>query len=265
MWGLPRSGIKLVSPALAGRFLTTEPPGKPPRAVLRCVLSPVPCGHPDWWAEGPWPERLPLSQLFLTPGLWLQPDLWLRLQAATPRSPSSWKEIQCCWLPRFWAFPGMSSRRGPELLCHGLHVSLRSPPPPPPPAPVLPAGASPSLRPFPRVFRPPGGQASVSRQQRMSLFMVDQRRGWVEAEERLPCSAAASGALPTPDLAWTPLGLPCAFVHWVCFLGEPLRVLETQPECVLQDTSSPPPCVLLTPSPLISTAFAPRDTPAGPV
>lgn len=89
--------------------------------------------------------------------------------------------------------------------------------------------------------------------------------GWVEAEERLPCSAAASGALPTPDLAWTPLGLPCAFVHWVCFLGEPPRVLETQPECVLQDMSSPPPCVLLTPSPLISTAFAPRDTPAGPV
>ena len=133
-WGLPRSGIKLVSPALAGRFLTTEPPGKPPRAVLRCVLSPVPCGHPDWWAEGAWPKRLPLSQLFLTPGLWLQPGLWLRLQAATPRSPSSWKEIQCCRLPRFWAFPGMSSRRGPELPCHGLHVSLRfSPPCPGPP------------------------------------------------------------------------------------------------------------------------------------
>ena len=29
IWDLPRSGIKPVSPALAGRFLTTEPLGKP--------------------------------------------------------------------------------------------------------------------------------------------------------------------------------------------------------------------------------------------
>ena len=29
MQGLPGPGIKLVSPALAGRFFTTEPPGKP--------------------------------------------------------------------------------------------------------------------------------------------------------------------------------------------------------------------------------------------
>ena len=28
MWNLPRSGIKPLSPALAGRFLTTKPPGK---------------------------------------------------------------------------------------------------------------------------------------------------------------------------------------------------------------------------------------------
>ena len=28
MWNLPGSGIKLVSPALAGGFLTTGPPGK---------------------------------------------------------------------------------------------------------------------------------------------------------------------------------------------------------------------------------------------
>ena len=30
MWDLPDPGIKPVSPALAGRFFTTEPPGKPP-------------------------------------------------------------------------------------------------------------------------------------------------------------------------------------------------------------------------------------------
>ena len=29
MWGLPGPGLKPVSPALAGRFLTTVPPGKP--------------------------------------------------------------------------------------------------------------------------------------------------------------------------------------------------------------------------------------------
>ena len=30
MWDLPGPGLEPVSPALAGRFLTTEPPGKPP-------------------------------------------------------------------------------------------------------------------------------------------------------------------------------------------------------------------------------------------
>ena len=30
MWDLPRPGIEPVSPALAGRFLTTAPPGKSP-------------------------------------------------------------------------------------------------------------------------------------------------------------------------------------------------------------------------------------------
>ena len=29
MWDLPRSGLETVSPALAGGFLTTAPPGKP--------------------------------------------------------------------------------------------------------------------------------------------------------------------------------------------------------------------------------------------
>ena len=31
---LPDPGIKLMSPALAGRFFTTEPPGKPPINIL---------------------------------------------------------------------------------------------------------------------------------------------------------------------------------------------------------------------------------------
>ena len=34
MWDLPRPGLEPVSPALAGGFLTTEPPGKPQQIYL---------------------------------------------------------------------------------------------------------------------------------------------------------------------------------------------------------------------------------------
>ena len=34
MWDLPGPGIKPVSPALAGEFFTTEPPGKPCATLL---------------------------------------------------------------------------------------------------------------------------------------------------------------------------------------------------------------------------------------
>ena len=34
MWDLPRPGLEPVSPALAGRFSTTAPPGKPPKVLL---------------------------------------------------------------------------------------------------------------------------------------------------------------------------------------------------------------------------------------
>ena len=34
MWDLPRPGLEPVSPALAGRFLTTAPPGKPHGNIL---------------------------------------------------------------------------------------------------------------------------------------------------------------------------------------------------------------------------------------
>ena len=34
MWDLPRPGLEPVSPALAGRFSTTAPPGKPPNAAF---------------------------------------------------------------------------------------------------------------------------------------------------------------------------------------------------------------------------------------
>ena len=34
MWDLPRPGLEPVSPALAGRFSTTAPPGKPEECIL---------------------------------------------------------------------------------------------------------------------------------------------------------------------------------------------------------------------------------------
>ena len=46
MWDLPRPGLEPVSPALAGRFSTTEPPGKPQYELLEgrdCALSVFVC------------------------------------------------------------------------------------------------------------------------------------------------------------------------------------------------------------------------------
>ena len=39
MWDLPRPGIEPVSSALAGRFLTTAPPGKPPMCLSELWFS----------------------------------------------------------------------------------------------------------------------------------------------------------------------------------------------------------------------------------
>ena len=38
MWGIPGSGTKLVSPALASEFFTTEPPGKLTGKILNLTL-----------------------------------------------------------------------------------------------------------------------------------------------------------------------------------------------------------------------------------
>ena len=46
MWDLPRPGLEPVSPALAGRFSTTAPPGKPGRWILNhCTTREVPRSH----------------------------------------------------------------------------------------------------------------------------------------------------------------------------------------------------------------------------
>ena len=39
MWDLPRPGLEPMSPALAGRFSTTAPPGKPSKILLKEVFK----------------------------------------------------------------------------------------------------------------------------------------------------------------------------------------------------------------------------------
>ena len=39
MWDLPRPGLEPVSPALAGRFSTTAPPGKPRDPILKPTVA----------------------------------------------------------------------------------------------------------------------------------------------------------------------------------------------------------------------------------
>ena len=46
MWNLPRPGLEPVSPALAGGFLTTAPPGKPDNTLLmQCTVYDIHTGN----------------------------------------------------------------------------------------------------------------------------------------------------------------------------------------------------------------------------
>ena len=52
MWDPPRPGLEPVSPALAGRFSTTAPPGKPPCTCFMLQVQPLRCPHtscPNSW------------------------------------------------------------------------------------------------------------------------------------------------------------------------------------------------------------------------
>ena len=51
VWDLPRPGLEPVSPALAGRFSTTAPPGKPWKFLMSSLKWP----HKGWW---PFPQCL---------------------------------------------------------------------------------------------------------------------------------------------------------------------------------------------------------------
>ena len=64
MWVLPRPGIELVSPALAGEFFTTGPPGRPSVGFLTeqqkfpACLTDQGCGHWAFWLPAE-PHSLP--------------------------------------------------------------------------------------------------------------------------------------------------------------------------------------------------------------
>ena len=50
MWDIPRPGLEPVSPALAGRFSTTAPPGKPHFPPFDFGFGHVSCfGQSIWW------------------------------------------------------------------------------------------------------------------------------------------------------------------------------------------------------------------------
>ena len=81
MWDLPGPGLKPMSPALAGGFLTTVPPGKP----LGCL-----CGQSLWQQELTNEEHLgPLAKWILDRAkMVLGTAAPARLSGTRPRSPT---------------------------------------------------------------------------------------------------------------------------------------------------------------------------------
>ena len=94
MWDLPRPGLEPVSPALAGRFLTTAPPGKPKinhfKANYSVAFSPftVLCNH-----------HLSCSEYFHSE--------YFQGVIHFPPPPSPWQTPICflsLWICWFWSF-----------------------------------------------------------------------------------------------------------------------------------------------------------------
>ena len=94
-WDLPRPGLKPMSPALAGRFSTTAPPGKPLFSYLKIVQD------NDLWEKGnKWSE--PYDRPCSLPGECFQTAV---------QSSLSWGEKVCSLRrPRWLEFTGQSAR-----------------------------------------------------------------------------------------------------------------------------------------------------------
>ena len=100
MCDLPRPGLEPVSPALAGRFSTTVPPGKPPCPFLKLVV------YLEQWFRNIAIHENPLQGLFKP-----------RLQGPSPRvtDPVGLKENRrmCCISNNFLAYN--------DAYCSGHH------------------------------------------------------------------------------------------------------------------------------------------------
>ena len=85
MWDLPGPGIKPVSPALVGGFLSTEPPGKPSMCSLHLVcyqrgdtasLDPATMPHDSLGSEPQMYQSSALQKSWLLLLRWARPWCW---------------------------------------------------------------------------------------------------------------------------------------------------------------------------------------------
>ena len=122
MWDLPGTGLESMSPALAGRFLTTAPPGKSPVSFLDWPLCHFDRDHQcpsyhlikwfllccidncSFWPHHPWnlPLFAPLRFLFLA-------FLPLIIISQWPLGASHWPCSSCLFSLRSWSNPTFST------------------------------------------------------------------------------------------------------------------------------------------------------------
>ena len=83
MWDLPRPGLEPVSPALAGRFSTTAPPGKPLCIFLKLKI------------ELPYDSAIPLLGIYLEKTIIQKDTGTLMFIAALFTIAKTWKQPKC--------------------------------------------------------------------------------------------------------------------------------------------------------------------------
>ena len=109
MWNLPRPGLKPMSPALAGRFLTTEPPGKPSPFLAGVDLSPPSLGIWKHALSSPWATSLCHHR-------WQNRTFWLKKHKPnthTHTQSKQWQELLVITEPQprlvMWQGPANSN------------------------------------------------------------------------------------------------------------------------------------------------------------
>ena len=87
IWDLPRPGLEPVSPALAGRFSTTVPPGKPDQSILNQHIREHRTHSLDWQLFQIQHQNQNLSHIFHSNLPTCNPQLW--------NLPPHWKTAPC--------------------------------------------------------------------------------------------------------------------------------------------------------------------------